>query len=250
MEGPVVKPWTMIYREPYDRIRPGVIPLEVHMAIDQGFEFAHRSKPGELGLWQRLTKDPDPVIAQSAQAVLANQTHLPNLAADPGFEGPKLPELVHAAFKKGTVQLSTANPHSGKQCALLSDCKQSSLVKTLPASPGEKFRVSVWLRAYDYKGRRDIPGLYGVRVNLKQGKKLLDTIRVPARLEDKWQETTFPITTPAGTDSLEVLVTAQRQHVKARLWVDDLSIVRLPVPPLKTSAAPAQSTPTAAPPEE
>ena len=250
MERPLVKPWTMIYREPYDRIRIGVIPLEVHMAIDQGFESAHRSKPEEVGVWQRLAEDPDPVIAQSARAILADRKSQPNLAENPGFEDSKSPELVHAGFKKGATQLSTDNPHSGKQCVMLYDCKQSSLQRTIPASPGEKFRVSAWLRAYDYKGGRDIPGLYGVQVNLKQGKKLLDTIRIPAHLDGNWQEISFPITTPAGTDTLEVLVTAQRQHAQARLWVDDLSITRLPVPLLKTGPTAAAATPTTAPPEE
>ena len=54
----------------------------------------------------------------------------------------------------------------------------------------------------------------------------------------------------AGTDTLELLVTAQRQHAQSKLWVDDLSIIRLPVPPLKTGAAAGPGTSTSAPPEE
>jgi hypothetical protein len=250
MEGPVVKPWTMITRQPYDRILPGVIPLEVHMAIDQGFESARLARPDDRGAWQRLAKDGDPVIAQSAQAVLTDLKNQPNLAEDPGFESSQLPTLFHALFKKGSVQLSTDHPHSGKQCAVLFDCKQSSIIRKVEASPGEKFRISVWLRANDHKGGRAIPGLYGVQANLKRGAKMVDSIRIAAHPGDQWQEVAFPITTPAGTETLEVLVTAQRQHAKARLYVDDLSIIRVPVAPLKTTSAPAQTAPPDAPPEE
>lgn len=249
MEGPVVKPWTMITREPYDRIRPGAIPIEVHLAIDRGFESARRAQPQDAA-WQRLAEDPDPVIAQSARAALADCTSLPNLAVNPGFEDAQLPALLNEAFRQGSVGLSTDNPHAGKQSAMLFDCKQSSLTRSIPAAPGEKFRVSAWLRASEFKGRRDIPGLYGVRVNLRQGKKLLDTIRVAAQPGEAWQEIRFPVTTPAGTDTLELLVTAQRQHAQSKLWVDDLSIIHLPVPPLKTGAAAGPGTSTSAPPEE
>jgi len=250
MEGPVVKPWTMIYRGPYDQIHIGVIPLEVHLAIDQGFESAHQSQPGHPELWQQLAGDSDPVIAQSAQAVLADWKSQPNLVEDPGFEGPNQPELVHSSFKKGSAELSTTRPHSGEQCAQVFDCKDTSLIKTIPALPGVKYRVSAWLRADDYKGRRDIPGIYSVIVNLKQDGKLLDTIRIMASLDGNWQEIIFPITTPAGTDALELLINSRRQHVKGRLWVDDLSIVRLPVPALKTGLISAPSATTPAPPEE
>ncbi len=250
MESPAVKPWTMITREPYNRIRPGVIPLEVHLAIDRGFEAARRSQPPEAAAWQRLAQDPDPVIAQSARAAMADWQSQPNLAENPGFEDAKLPILLHAAFKQGSVQLATDHPHGGRQCALLYDCKQSSLSRTIPAAPGEKLRVSAWLRAHDYIGQRDIPGLYGVVVNLRQGKTLLAAIRVAAHPDENWQELSFPVTTPPGTDTLEVLITAQRQHAQARLWVDDLSIIRIPVAPLKQGPATGPAAAPAPPPEE
>lgn len=249
MEGPEVKPWTMIFRQPYDQIHRGVIPVEVHMAIDEGFESAHKSQPGENKVWEQLSNDPDPVIAQSAKAVLMQEGQETNLAADPGFEGTQLPELIDEATRKGSVRLSTVDPHTGRQCAMLFDCKNSSLIQKVPAGPGEKFQVSVWLRAQECHGSRNIPGLYGVRVNFKRGKKLLDTIRVPAELDENWRETAFPITTPAGTDAIEVLVTAQRQHAHAGLYADDWVIKRVPVPALKMSAAHPQTGPTTGPPE-
>lgn len=249
MEGPVVKPWTMINREPYDRIRPGMIPIEVHLAIDRGFESARRFQPQDTA-WQRLAQDPDPVIAQSVRAALADFTRLPNLAVNPGFEDAQVPALFNEAFRQGSVRLSTDNPHGGRQSAVLFDCKHSSVTRSIPAAPGEKFRVSAWLRASEFKGQRDIPGLYGVRVNLRQGKKLLDTIRVAAQSGEAWQEISFPVTTPPGTDTMEVLITAQRQHAQARLWVDDLSIIRIPVPPLKQVPAIRPAVSTAPPPEE
>ena len=249
MEGPAVKPWTMIFRQPYDQIHRGVIPVEVHMAIDEGFESARRSRPNENKVWEQLSNDPDPVIAQSARAVLLQESLETNLVADPGFEGTQLPELIDEATRKGSVRFSTVDPHSGRQCAMLFDCKNSSLIQKVRAGPGEKLRVSVWLRAEEYHGGRNIPGLYGVRVNFKQGKNLLNTIRVPAELDKNWQQTAFPVTTPAGTDVIEVLVTAQRQHANAGLYADDWVIKRVPVPALKMSGAQPQTGPTIGPPE-
>ena len=239
MEGPVVKPWTMIYREPYDQIKVGVIPQEVYMAIDQGFEAAYRASPKDAAHWQRLAKDADPVIAQSAQAMLAmaEKSDLPNLVEDPGFESGAKPELKHYEPKQGSVAITDEKPHSGQRCAMIYDCKSSNLVKRFAAKPGEKFWISVWLRALEHPGPNDVTGLYGIRINAKQGDKVVHWIRVKAEPTAEWQEVRFPYTAPAGTDRIEVLVSAIRQHAKARLWVDDISVVRVPVEPLRLDAA-------------
>jgi len=68
-------------------------------------------------------------------------------------------------------------------------------------------------------------------------------IRIPAKLSGKWQEIRLPYTTPSGTDRIEVLVNVMRQHAKARVWVDDISVIRLPVKPLGVNASPSPSAP-------
>ena len=106
------------------------------MAIDEGFELARRSRPKENKIWEQLSNDTDPVIAQSAKAVLAQDSLETNLVADPGFEGTQLPELIDEVIRKGSVRLSTHEPHSGRQCAMLFDCKNSSLIQKVRAGPG------------------------------------------------------------------------------------------------------------------
>ena len=250
MESPPVKPWHLTYREPYDQIKVGVIPQEVHMAIDLGFEAAYRAK--DRAVWERLARDADPVIARSAQAVLAiaEARDLPNLADDPGFESGAKPELVNDEPKQGSVVITGEKPHSGERCAMVFDCKTSSIVKRVPAKPGEKFWISAWIRSLEYPGPFDVPGLYGIRVNARQGTKIANWIRIKVEPRSEWQEFRLPYTAPAGTDTIEVLIHVLRQHAKARAWVDDISVVRVPVEPLSPEAAVTPGESKDAPPEE
>lgn len=66
----------------------------------------------------------------------------------------------------------------------------------------------------------------------------------------RWKQCSLPYTTPAGTDRLDVLVQCMRQHSKARLWIDDISIVGIPVDPLDLTAAGSVSTSEETPYEE
>ena len=250
MEQPPIKQWHMTYREPYDQIKVGVIPQEVHMAIDRGFEAAHSAKPNGPA-WERLAEDEDPVIAQSAQAAIAMASNkdIPNLVEDPGFETAIKPELKHEGAKEGKVAITRERPHNGNRCAMLWDCKSTDLVKRIPAGPGEKYWVSARIRTLEHPGPRDVPGLYGMRINAWKGDKIVNWIRVPVVPGSEWQEVRLPYTTPAGTDSLEVLVNVMRQHAQARAWVDDISILKAPVNALP-SETDASSGPKDAPPEE
>jgi len=258
MEGPTVKPWTMIYRRPYDEIKVGVIPQEVYMAIDQAFEAAYRANPKDTAQWMRLMRDADPVIAHSADAAFAmaawkalpGLVGLSNLLDDPGFESGTKPELIDHGPKKGSVAISEESPHSGRRCAMVYDCKTSSLVKSFPAKPGEKFWISAWLRARQFPGPRDVPALHGIRINANKGEKVVDWTRVPATVGDRWQRIRLPYTAPADTESIDVLVYAMRQHAKARLWVDDVSVVRVPVEPVSLGTADATGALQEGPPEE
>ncbi|MDI6829667.1 MAG: hypothetical protein QME62_14405, partial [Armatimonadota bacterium] len=65
-----------------------------------------------------------------------------------------------------------------------------------------------------------------------------------------WQEFRMTYTTPAGTDSIEVLINVMRQHSKARAWVDDISVIRIPVKPLESTTTVAPDAQKDAPPEE
>ena len=235
METEPVHQWTMIYREPYDQIKVGVIPQEVYQAIDRGFESAHKADPKDP-MWNALLESKDPVIANSAQAAIAFSGNLPNLVEDPGFETGK-PEMDDSAVKQGSAVSTREKPHSGQKCAMIWDCKDSNLVKRVAAKPGEKFWVSAWMRTLEYPGPYDISGLYGIRITSKQGDKALASVRMPIIPTDSWQEFRQPFTAPAGTDTIEVLVNVMRQHAKARAWVDDISVVRAPIEPLKLDAA-------------
>ena len=222
------------------QIKVGVIPQELYQAIDRGFESAFKANPKDPA-WERLAKDADPVIAKSAQAVLATPSTV-NLVEDPGFELGLKPELVNDEPKQGSVAVTKEKPHTGNRCAIMWDCKTSSIVKRISAKPGEKFRISVWMRSMDYPGPNSILGLYGIRINAKQGTKTVNWVREKIAPTGEWQEFTMPYTAPAGTDTVEVLVNVMRQHAKARAWVDDISVTRAPVEPLDlTVTGPAAS---------
>ena len=236
MQTEPVHQWTMIYREPYDQIKVGVIPQEVYQAIDLGFEAAHASHPNDP-VWKRLATDADPVIATSAQAVLAMQASPPNLVDDPGFEKGIKPEIKDSAKKMGSATLTREKPHTGQSCAKVFDCKDSNLVKRVAAGPGEKFWASAWLRTLEHPGPHDIPGLYGIRITAKQGDKALASTRMPIIPTGEWQEFRMPYTAPAGTETIEILVNVMRQHAKARAWVDDISVMRAPIESLKLDGA-------------
>jgi len=264
MEKDPIKQWHLIYREPYDMIKVGEIPQEVHQAIDRGFESAFNANPVDPA-WKRLSEDDDPVIAQSAQAVLAmhkisapnslNATDttpdsgLQNLYEDGGFESGRKPELVNDEPKKGSVACTRERPHSGQRCAMLWDCKSSSIIKRIPAGPGEKYWISFWIRSLEYPGPNNVPALYGLRVNARSGTRVLNWVREAVVPTGDWQEFRMPYTTPAGTDSIEVLIQVLRQHARARAWVDDVSVVRVPVEPLKLSGSTSGLTETDLPPE-
>ncbi len=132
MESPEIKPWHMTTREPYDQIKAGVIPIEVYMAIDDGFRAAYQSEPTDPA-WEQLAEDADPVIAQAAQSVLESDADMPNLAEDPGFEAQIKPELRHDEPKQGSLIITKDQPHNGEYCGMLYDCKSTSLVKSIPA---------------------------------------------------------------------------------------------------------------------
>ena len=249
MESPEIKPWHLTYREPYDQIKAGVIPQEVYQAIDRGFEAAYRARPKDP-IWDSLAKDKDPVIAQAAQAAMASNVNQPNLVEDPGFESGVKPELTNDEPKQGSVAITRERPHSGERCAMIWDCKASNLVKRISVKPGEKLWISAWVRSLEYPGRYDIPGLYGIRVNAKQDTKTVNWVREKIEPTGEWQEFRMPYTVPAGADTVEVLVNVMRQHAKARAWVDDISVIRMPVEPLDLGSAGAPGTSTDAPPEE
>lgn len=246
MEKPPIKQWHLTYREPYDQIKVGVIPQEVYQAIDRGFESAFKASPKDTA-WERLAKDADPVIAKSAQAVLATPSTA-NLVEDPGFELGLKPELVNDEPKVGSVAITREKPHTGSRCAIMWDCKTSSIVKRIPAKPGEKFRISVRMRSMEYPGPNNIIGLYGIRVNAKQGTKTVNWVREKIEPSAEWREFRMPYTAPAGTDTIEVLVNVMRQHAKARAWVDDISVTRAPVEPLDL-AVPGPGASPEGPPE-
>jgi hypothetical protein len=247
--SPSVWPWMQTKREPFDQIKVGVIPQEVRMAIDQAFDAAYHAKPGDA-MWRRLAGDADPVISESARAVLALAAAKakPDLIDDGGFEGPTPPQVTDNGGRKASIRLVTDNPHTGRQCAMFYDCLNSSIVKKLPSKAGEKYWVSLWVRAKDYQGSNVVRPTYLVRVDAKKAVKTLDWVGVRMQPTEKWQQVRFSYTTPANTERIEVQITAIRQHAKARLWLDDFSVIRVPMAPVAPSpSSPANSEP--APPE-
>ena len=249
MEKPPLRQWWMVYREPYDQIKVGVIPQELYQAIDRGFEAALQANPKDTA-WERLAKDSDPVIAKSAQAALALATNpnQPNLAEDGDFELRVKPEMMHDDPKEGKAVITREKQHSGAYCAMIYDCKASRLVKRFAARPGEKLRVSVWTRTMEYPGPNDILGLYGIGVNAKQGTKVVNWVREKIEPTADWRQFTMPYTVPAGAETIEVYVSVIRQHAKARAWVDDISVIRAPVEPLDL-AVPGPGASPEGPPE-
>ncbi len=103
------------------------------------------------------------------------------------------------------------------------------------------------MRSFEYPGPFDVPGLYGIRVNAMQGDKVANWVRVKSEVTGEWQQYSLTYTTPAGADRIDVLVQCMRQHAKARLWIDDIWVVRVPVDPLDLSIAGPTASPEGPP---
>ncbi len=238
------KPWNPPFKRPYTQIKLGTLPPEVTAAVDLGFYAAHQANPRSPA-WKRLAKDKDPVIAQSAQAVLAlaKAETMENGMPDPGFEEGTLPLIHPVQHHVGSLTISEENPHEGKRCLLITDCREDFIQKSFPAKPGEKVWISMWVRANQFDGGGAINPRYYVGVAGKapgaKPAEVLSFYRLPIKPESEWQLVRLPFTVPAGADSAVLIINAARQHAKAKLWIDDITLHRVPVAPLDLRVVPS-----------
>ena len=246
IEVPEMKRWTMYNKPYYASIQRGAVPPEVTGAIDLGFEKARLANPGDLAPWERLANDANPIIAQAAKAQVALAKDVPgcktSLVGDLGFEQSALKTPGTA---KGDLVLSELAAHSGKKSGMLAS--SPSFIWTIPfeAKPGEKILVSLWHKVDELSlssmRKKLMPMKLIASVSSRKGQRTLRQFThntIPAGTG--WEEFRFYCTTPAQTTAADLRITVSRQPAGARMWLDDISVVRIPVPPVISEAAPPE----------
>jgi hypothetical protein len=194
------------------------------------------------------------------------------LIANGGFEngstgwGIYIPE--ESQDKTCRFDVASDSPHSGVNCARLQtdDFARFCIGSTtsFPVQPGERYRVSAWVRLDPAAHVRvKAPG-FAIRLNLSLGNQdtagghlLIEPGNLVARniaaeavtdLPKKWTKVEAVVEVPAGVDTIRPTLFAW--WIKGSLFVDDFSITKVdattPVTPMTQTAA-AQSGAATAP---
>lgn len=193
-----------------------------------------------------------PVIL-STLFVAALPAFTQNVIRDPGFEEGEQQWNFYipsdSVSRDTQFSIVTDEPYSGQACALLesSDNARFSISPKgmpLPVSPGEKFRLSLWVKASeDFRPEPGHPGML-IRVDLLQDREPLQIVSVDWKgtthvleptekpvdfttepIPTKWNQVTFEFTIPEDIDSLRPSLFLWRGTGK--IWIDDFILQRI-----------------------
>lgn len=187
-------------------------------------------------------------LISSSEAMAAE-----TLVANPGFEqGDKDWRLYMAkeSEDKGVkIEANTTVFHSGQSCLRLFSVKDARYsagprVSISNVKAGDRFRVSVWVRAGDdFVQNKSTPGFYvrltqfakpgketiGAHYHFGLGKKvLLNASASPlgtSHIPDTWQEVGGVVEVSEGTTRIGLNIFVERGS--GSLYVDDVSLVRV-----------------------
>jgi hypothetical protein len=235
----------------YEAIAPGRIHSETLLAVTTGFSAISEHLRATLGAqaagdwWKTQRAAEKDELLRSAMAVAqgkARGVELANLVRDPSFEdrgaGQAVPgatspkdepgnrQGLHVWQRTGTPMncaITSEEAHGGKYSVVFQDTQTAGLSESLPAEPGQRYALSVWVKHNDQKGKYEVAVVPG-----GAGKKLSRTkIAVPWK-PGQWQQITTDFMTPPDTASLSFYVFVEGQEPGARLWIDDFFVGRYP----------------------
>ncbi len=226
IETPEIKPWTLYIKDYYLAIQPNVVPLDVLVAIDDGFNTARINENNNRDKLEQLAKDVNSVIASSAKtqlALMSKTSEYNNLITDPGFENSTLTELDVGQTGTGKLEITNTEVHSGTQSLVLTDAKNATLIIPFDVKEGKKYLVSFW-----YKTNVST-AMYYLDLIPKTAKSVLnDYYRTIDYTNNEWKEVGFIYTAPAKAVTTEMWLVATRQHSLAKFWVDDILVYPIP----------------------
>ncbi len=228
IENGELKNWLIYNKGYYKSITTETITSDVLAAIDQAFSNISKTNPKTLTVWEKLRDDNDPVIAQSAetQVALINKIgELKNLVLNPSFEDDNpIPKFVKPEYESGNMVLDDSNAHTGKRSLLIKKTRSSNIVFPIEAAAGEKFIFSFW-----YNTNNSTAACMVYTIPQIDKKNTYEYSKIIEPTNNQWQEVKFIYTTPPKTTSVEFRIFISKQHTKSKVWVDDVTIYRLPV---------------------
>jgi hypothetical protein len=120
--------------------------------------------------------------------------------------------------------LTAGHAHGGRWSLMLEQCYRTRFSRPVPAAPGDRFRVGLWLKHNDGKARYSV----AVDARLEDGSyPTLTTIPVATK-PGEWQQLVTEITVPAKVRMILLRVFVNAQDVDARCWLDDLFMGKYP----------------------
>jgi len=228
-----------------DKIHPAML-----LAVTGAFEAVNAYLRSSLtpaaaaAWWDKQRQGDDAPALQDALAIARSNAAgdvLKNLIIDGGFEErgaglsprthrPLEPEHqardgTHVWHRPGTpfnFQLSEM-AHSGKYCALFTECGATVLSESAGARRGRRFHAEAWMR-------HNAPaGTYALQLEATtaEGKQTPVTVQLPIR-DNEWQKLQIDYPAPQGTKSISLQIVVQGQAPGAQLWVDDLFLGKYP----------------------
>lgn len=243
--------------EVYDQLKSGQPAPEILAAVAAGVDaaaaFLRQSlEPDRAAAWWHAQRQAErnTFLAGAFQAaeLRASGLEITNLLEDPGFEeiGRQLapdefavekdiavtPELeqrlgIHQWFPERSPYrcvLTAHKPHSGRYALWLEHCHRARFSRHARAAPGERFRISLWLK---HSGPA---ASYSVTVTTRSEEGVttaLASIRVPDK-PDQWQEIVTEVVAPPKARLVGVQLFIDRQAAGARCSIDDVFIGQYP----------------------
>lgn len=129
-----------------------------------------------------------PLLLAGALSIAASSLPAQNIVRDPGFEedttGWNAPYIPNDSLdRQCTFEVVKESPHSGKTCARLASEDGGRIAISpkgtpIPVEPGEKFKVSLWIKAgKNFSGHGNQSGML-LRMDMMNGKDSVGIVTI------------------------------------------------------------------------
>jgi hypothetical protein len=177
--------------------------------------------------------------------ILTCSGKISNMAVNPGFESPEkkkskveadLEDLNIPGWSKwirlntsGKVIITSETARSGKNSLLLEACKAASGNQTVKVEPGQRYRISCWVKT-DVENTGEDAQAYGkmtVSWKSSDGKWLNRANNIYLELktgDEDWQNLSTVATVPVGATSMVIMLGVGEQGDSGKTWFDDICV--------------------------
>lgn len=187
-----------------------------------------------------------PLLSSFIQPQILNCSgKISNMAVNPGFESPeKKKSKVEADWEdlnvpgwskwirvntSGKVVVTGETARSGKKSLLIEACKAASGNQTVKVEPGQRYRISCWIKT-DIENTGEDTQAYGkMTVSWKSpdGKWLNRANNICLELrpgDGDWQNLSTVAAVPEGAASMVIMLSAGEQGDSGKTWFDDICV--------------------------